>query len=332
MNRNKKKILIALGQLIVYVLAYTILFQLMFCWIKYDNPLSPWGLDSFIYSIPFNYIPMFIIAGVALFTCWKTIPIDNLWKKLSIDAAALIVAVVIVNLGFPIITGLPVSWGGTIFNGIMIGIIVELWSVSQQKQEAIYRQSMMEKEIIERKYDVIKSYVNPHFLYNTLDMLCTLIEEKNHTASLDFALSLSNYYRNLTNLMNIKKSSLENELAIVSDYMKVIKPHYGDAINFRITGQDNGDISVIPFSIQLLVENALKHNIINEKNPMDIQLKISDDSLTLSNTCKRKMKTTSRRDTGLGLKYLKTLYGYHGKQVEITDTPELFSVSLPKAI
>ena len=318
--------------LVLYVAAYTVLFQAMYCWIKYDNPIGEWGIGVFLYSLPFNYFPMLFLAGIALYVCHKTVGINALWKKISIDSLLIAVGVVVINLIFPILTGLPVNWGGTIFNGIMIGIIIELWSVSRQKQEAIHRQSLMEKEIEARKYEVIKAYVNPHFLYNTLDMLCALIEEKEQTEALEFALSLSSYYRHVTNLMNIKRSSLEEELNIVEDYINLVRHHYGDNINFKVKGDNDGSISVVPFSIQLLVENALKHNVINDMNPMDISLDITEDALTVSNSCRHKAAHKSRSSSGLGLNYLKSLYGYHGKSIDVCDSPERFTVSLPKAI
>lgn len=318
--------------LVLYVAAYTILFQAMYCWIKYDNPIGNWGTGVFLYSLPFNYFPMLFLAGIALFACHKTIGINRLWKKILLDALVILLAVVAVNMLFPIMTGLPVNWGGTLFNGIMIGIIIELWSVSRQKQEAIHRERIMEKEIEARKYEVIKAYVNPHFLYNTLDMLCALIEEKKQCEALGFALSLSSYYRHVTNLMNVRRSSLEEELKIVEDYINVVRHHYGDNISFHVKGDDDGSVTVVPFSIQLLVENALKHNVINDMNPMDISLDITEDGLSVSNSCKRKSAIDSRNNSGLGLKYLKSLYGYHGKSIEVCESPERFTVSLPKAI
>lgn len=317
---------------VLYVAAYSVLFQAMYCWIKYDNPIGNWGIGVFLYSLPFNYFPMLLLAGIALYICYKTIGINALWKKIPIDAFVIAVGVVVINLIFPIMTGLPVNWGGTIFNGIMIGIIIELWSVSRQKQQAIQRQSIMEKEIEARKYEVIKAYVNPHFLYNTLDMLCALIEEKEQTEALEFALSLSSYYRQVTNLMNIKRSTLEEELKIVEDYINVVRHHYGDNINFNVTGDNDGTISVVPFSIQLLVENALKHNVINDMNPINISLDITEEGLTVSNSCSRKKVQNTRKNPGLGLNYLKSLYGYHGKLIKVCESPERFTVSLPKAI
>ena len=332
MESTSRHIMKAILKLALYVMAYTVFFQATYCWIKYDNPIGNWGIGTFIYSLPYNYIPMLVISGIMLLVCWKTIAVNSMWKKIAIDFMALAVAVVLTNLAFSLVTGMSVNWGGTVFNGVMIGIIIELWAVSRQKRQAIYNQSLMEKEIVARKYEVIKSYVNPHFLYNSLDMLCALIEEKEHAESLEFALSLSNYYRHLTNLMNIRKSSLEEELDIVVDYIKVVKHHYGDNIRFQVSGEKTGDISVIPFSIQLLVENALKHNVVNATNPMNIHLKIEDNTLTVSNNCRRKITNGTKKGTGMGLKYLKSLYESHGKTVDIYDTPECFAVSLPKAI
>lgn len=327
----RKKKIIKHGLLVsLCFFVYAVFFQSMYCWIRYGTPLGGYGLKSFIYSLPFNYFPMVAIGSVFLVTSLFTNRISVLWKKVAVDSVLMSSTIVCVNLLFSWITGLSVSWGGSVFNGILIWTIIELYTVSIQKREAIRHQSLMEKEIIAGKFEIVKAYVNPHFLYNTLDMLCSIIELDNKNDALDFSLSLSYYYRRITSLMNLQKTSLEDELKLVENYISIVGRHYGDKLTFSVYGNPKESFSIIPFTIQLLVENALKHNIINEQNPMEIWLEIEKDGLTVTNTNNSNHNEGEILKKGLGLTYLNKMYQNLGKSLKIIEMPNQFSVTIPK--
>lgn len=314
--------------LILIILVYTFFFQAMYCWMRYGNPIPDNDWPSFLYSIPFNFIPFLIMAIAAMSAVFITSGIDKLWKKICADLVIVAFVGILLNILFPLITGLLVNWGGTVFNGAIIWLSIEFWFVSRQKQKALIRESLLLKENTAYKFELLQSYVNPHFLFNSLEMLCSMIEMDEKEQSLDFIDKLTSYYRSILRRKNVQKVSLEDELDTVSNYLSIMSKHYGENLKVTITGDQNSGIFIVPFSIQLLVENVLKHNIISSSSPLNIIIEINNSGVTVSNPYRPKNNYRGN-GTGMGLKYLRSMYSAYGKEINIQENGETFSVTVP---
>lgn len=295
----------------------------------YGHPIADFTLLELSYSLLLNYIPILLLAIAAIFICTKTETQTHFWKKLTIDVSVCAVALVIINFLFKLVTGMDVNWGGSVFNGVLILLGIEFWTLSEQKRRSLIRENLLQRENQSMKYEIIQSYVNPHFLYNSLDMLCELIEDEAKEESLDFIVNLSSYYRAMTRKMNLTTTTVEEELKMMRHYLDIVRHHYGEGLSVEIKGNENGDMLLIPYSLQLLVENALKHNIINPSQSMKISIDISESGITVANTFLPKYES-NRKSGGLGLSYLKNLYAYHGAEVEVSRSEDEFRVYLPR--
>ena len=178
------------------------------------------------------------------------------------------------------------------------------------------------------QYQLLKNQLNPHFLFNSLNVLDYLIHTDTEKAS-GYLKKMANVYRYLLSTEDRTTVYLEEEMEFVAQYVDMMKERF-------VTGFDvNVDIpsyysrfKVVPCSVQMLMENAVKHNIVNEKHPLKIDVTVKDDYLTVSNNLNPKIQTEP--STGKGLENIRRQYQILYKAdiaVEKTDCD--FTVRLP---
>lgn len=328
MRKTIKQTIIGAILFSLIILLYTAFFQAMYCWMVYDNINAGVTPPEWIFSLLVNYLPILALSFGILAVARYTLRIKNPWKKICIDIAAAMAILGIVNYLFKLITGMPLNWGGSIFNGVIVLLGVEFWLLSRQKQLTLMRENILTKENMTMQYEIQKAYVNPHFLYNTLDMLSALIEDGKNDEALNFIIRLSGYYRAMTRKFNMPLTTLSEEVDMVKNYLDIVKYHHRNALDFRIEGNPDSEPTLVPFSIQLLVENVLKHNRISPERPVNITVSVTDAAITVSNNCNPKIGVP-HKGSGIGLTYLQKIYAYHGKNIRIDETPTRFAVTLP---
>lgn len=190
----------------------------------------------------------------------------------------------------------------------------------KQKQIEEYNQAFSETKI-----NQLKSQLNPHFLFNNLNVLDQLIEEDKYKAS-DFLNEFAEIYRYVLQVSDKSLISIDEEISFAKKYFGLMQHKYGNAYLLEIQNQSI-EGNIIPLTLQLLLENAIQHNLGTEKNPVLIRI-YADQTLLVSNNTivKRKTKSTS----GRALKNLKQQYALlANKQFEIIHTENEFSVTLP---
>lgn len=328
MKKSIKKYLNDALILVLIIFVYSFFFQAMYCWMYYGRPVPDGDWPSFLYSLPFNFIPFLVIAVAAVSVVHRTRRIERMWKKILIDLVVVASVEVVVNFLFPVVTGLEVNWGGTVFNCVMIWLGIEFWYVNMQKRKALVRESMLQKENAAYKFELLQSYVNPHFLFNSLDMLCSMIEADEKEQSMSFIEKLTAYYRGILRRKNVLKIPVSDELATVSDYLSIVSRHYEDNLKVSVSGDSGTGIFVVPFSLQLLVENVLKHNIVSSALPLVISIDVTLSGVTVSNPCHPK-QDRGGRSSGVGLRYLRSMYAAHGKSIVVEEADGIFSVTVP---
>jgi len=195
-------------------------------------------------------------------------------------------------------------------------------------EKAIEKNEELKRENLQAKYEVLKNKVNPHFLFNSLNTLSSLIERKPKLGS-DFVKKLSDIYRYVLEQSDKELVSLDVEMKFVEDYIFLSKMRFGNALTFHSTIPENTDIQVVPLGLQTLVENAIKHNIISYDMPLQIEVGIEDDFILLKNNIQKKNIIMPDRKPH-GLENLKNRYTYHTDLlIEITESDEFFTVRLP---
>lgn len=187
---------------------------------------------------------------------------------------------------------------------------------------------MLEKEKTLVMYENLKQQLNPHFLFNSLTSLNSLIESEPKAAS-EFLDSLSKTYRYILKSRDSETVSLIDEIKFAENYVKLQKTRFekGFEVNIRVPEELNHR-KIVPVTLQNLIENAIKHNIIDEESPLVVNIFAEDDFLVVQNNLqKKKFVETSNRQ---GLSSMESLYHYLSNHpVEISETEQFFTVKIP---
>ena len=200
-------------------------------------------------------------------------------------------------------------------------------SLYQQGRIAVENETLR-AENLNSRYETLKAQMDPHFLFNSLNTLKALIDVDVEKAG-DFVHQLSTVLR--YTLKNEEVVTLSQELECVRSYCQMMKMRYGDNLIFdhHIDHEKYDNYYVLPLSIQGLIENAIKHNVISSKQPLTINIVTDDDNhLVISN--KIQPKIGKEDGTGIGLANLSERYRIKwNENVEIFDDGKIFSVTLP---
>ena len=180
------------------------------------------------------------------------------------------------------------------------------------------------------RYMKLKRQVDPHFLFNSLNILdCLVCEEQSEKASL-YIHKLAGIYRYMIKSEDEELVPLRDELVFVNLYTDLLKIRFpeGFKVEVEVSEEDKGRL-VLPCSIQLLIENATKHNAVTSEEPLVIKVESVDgDRIKVSNNIIPKITRSS--STGLGQKYIRQLYmDLSGKSIEITEKAGRYCVILP---
>lgn len=197
-----------------------------------------------------------------------------------------------------------------------------------QWQANVLRAARLEKEKAQVQYDNLTNQLNPHFLFNSLSSLDSLIEE-NPALARRFLQQLSKVYRYVLQHKDKELVSLETELCFIKNYVSLLETRFDGT--FRISCQIDPDAlkrQIVPVTLQILIENAIKHNVISEVRPLTVHITADSNFLTVSNPIQRKKQVST--SNGQGLQNVKMLYGYLiTSPVEVQDDSETFRVRVP---
>jgi two-component system LytT family sensor kinase len=197
-----------------------------------------------------------------------------------------------------------------------------LFKASIEEKEAMKRVQM------ENELKVLTSQVNPHFLFNSLNTLMSLIPEDSDLA-VKFTQKLSDVYRYVLQSRNQELTSLENELSFAENYIFLMKIRFGENLVINKNIVHEAYKKKIPvLSMQMLIENATKHNTISASKPLEITINANNGWLEISNN--RNPKLQEGDGTGTGLENISKRYAYFSdKTILVEEKEDQFSVKLP---
>ncbi|MDC8001253.1 2TM domain-containing protein [Aequorivita todarodis] len=178
------------------------------------------------------------------------------------------------------------------------------------------------------KFDALKNQLDPHFLFNSLNVLTSLIEE-NPEAATRFTTSLSKVYRYVLEQKNKELVTLEEELKFAELYMSLLAVRFEDSIVFTSPSTlKNPQAKVVPLSLQLLLENAVKHNQVMPSKKLHINISEENGNLVVTNNSQPKQ--VLKESTGVGLRNIRDRYALLTKRpVIINKNPKQFSIAIP---
>lgn len=181
------------------------------------------------------------------------------------------------------------------------------------------------------RYMSLKQQVNPHFLFNSLNSLDCLIQENATEDASRYTHQLADIYRYMLRSGDETMLPLRDEMSFVEKYTDLLRLRFAESFEIEIDIPDE-DMKrrVVPCSIQLLVENATKHNAVSPSKPLHISIHSDGDSIIVTNNLIPKIGNSSSPSTGLGLKYIKTRYeDLSEREITVRKTADEYFVQLP---
>jgi sensor histidine kinase YesM len=200
--------------------------------------------------------------------------------------------------------------------------------IEAELKETLLKQEVLQRENIQFQFEALKNQINPHFLFNNFSTLVNLIPENTSLAE-KYVYELSDVYRYILTSSQNELQKLQDEINFINSYMFLVSMRFDDNVNLDIQIDPNYMNWYLPLlSVQLLVENATKHNIISSKKQLYINIFTEEDMLIVKNNLQ--MKSVPEESTGLGLKNLEKRYKLlTNKPLEVIKTQDEYIVKLP---
>lgn len=315
----------------VVTVIYYLWFQGFYNKVAYGKVVPYPTFDEGAYTMIRNFIPIALIFAmnyVVVFVINRRI--NRISVKIAADIAASFAFLLFVNVAYMLVLRHAViDWAGTFFNDIFIFLGMEVAYYVKNYRRTVVEKESKHRQMVQYQYDALRAQVNPHFLFNSLNILYSLIDidvEKSRA----FVMSLSQMYRHIMQQHGNEHVSLAEELAFLRAYVDVLKMRYHNCFDVNISGEENaGEHEVIPYCMQLLMENVTKHNVIQTNTPMTVSVTIAADHVTMSNPIHPKRTQTS---TGIGLHYITELYSHQGKTFSYENDGKTFTATIPYLI
>jgi sensor histidine kinase YesM len=232
--------------------------------------------------------------------------------------------------------GYTTSWEDIrlfLFTGFVVNIIFEtLWEVMymlDKFRESLHEQELLKKMSTEQEFENLKNQVNPHFLFNCFNTLSSLITENPPKAE-EFLNELSKVYRYLLNSNETGVSTVAEETRFIESYYRLLKTRHGDGLHMQISIDRKYESYLLPsLSLQLLVENAVKHNVLGKSKPLNIEIFTTPASqLVVNNNLQRRHQ--HNWSSGIGLSNIKSKYKLMDEEgFQVIEGENHFMVVLP---
>ncbi|MBF4985791.1 histidine kinase [Nonlabens mediterrranea] len=218
------------------------------------------------------------------------------------------------------------------FFGLLITLVMTLIYHAIYFYRLSQTQKVNEQKVIARsataQFDALKNQLDPHFLFNSLNVLVSLIEE-NPKAATKFTTSLSKVYRYVLEQRNKELVTVDEELSFARAYVGLLKTRFEDSIEIDIPQKSsNPDMKVVPLSLQLLLENAVKHNVVSDSKPLKLRIYEKDNQLIIENNLQKKQVPNT--SSGVGLQNIASRYQLLTKRkMSIAQDDQFFRVQIP---
>ncbi len=214
---------------------------------------------------------------------------------------------------------------------IMAALVITLYEATSfyvQLQRAVSEKAELERQNVESQLEGLRNQVNPHFLFNSLNTLIYLIPEDSAKA-VRFVQQLSKVYRYVLESRDSKLIPLSEELEFLKSYVFLLKERFGDNLEVEIRDLDRKkETAIVPLTLQMLFENAIKHNVISTGKPLHIEVFSENGHLVVRNNLQKKNQVMD--STGVGLQNIKDRYRMlTNKEVEVIASQQYYTVALP---
>jgi hypothetical protein len=226
------------------------------------------------------------------------------------------------------------SWGlilrslpFTLLISFIISLIFTAIGFFYAWKQSFIRAEKLKVEMMAYKYESLRNQINPHFLFNSLNVLSDLVYD-DQAMAVKFIRQMSDLFRYVLDSRDKELVPLADELAFIQSYTFMLKTRFEEKLTIDIDVQPRPDDYLVPMTLQLLIENAVKHNEVSEAFPLRITIRRNEDSLEVENNLKPKDVGGNSKKTGL--KNIQQQYTFFSEQpIKIITSDERYMVRVP---
>ena len=232
----------------------------------------------------------------------------------------------VISIPFTILKPVYLRWWFMVLD-ILSGFLI-LYLLVKFREKRLKQSEARQKEKLEFEFQTLKNQINPHFLFNSFSTLISMIED-NPKQAVEYTDKLSDFFRNILEVKEKELIPLCEELEMLDNYVFIQQKRFG--ANFHLKTEIDTefyDSGIPPLTLQLLTENAIKHNIISKSKPLKVTITSKDSTIVISNNLQ--LKSKPEPSTQMGIKNIKERYNLiAGKTIRIIETSDRFQVILP---
>lgn len=313
----------------VAIIGYYLWFQMFYNLMRFGSVFPYADIKDMTKGVLLNFIPIACTFILNILIVLRFVKIRNLKAKISVDLMLSVLGSLAVDWLYLGIIGqfrdAKIDWAGTILNDIIILLGVEMvyyfrhLSKSRQETEDARRQAL------QYQYDALVAQVNPHFLFNSLNLLHSLVSIDTDKSKI-FIQELAIMYRYIMAKQNCDRVKVGEELVFLESYISVLRMRYNNKFEVNILEAPSPEKEIIPFTMQLLIENVTKHNVISSKCPMVVSITSDAEGITVSNPIHPRASDSPGK---MGLRYLYKLYSANGKTFSVNNDGHTFIARVP---
>lgn len=261
----------------------------------------------------FNFIIGWVISlmfGVTVYIVIKQSFITIFHQNDSIGVYHILIIILNITVGF-----------------ILIFSMYLVTKVSQQQINSELKKTEYEKDKLQLQYELLYNKLEPHFLFNNLNTLHSMIVEKNPLAE-EYVMSLAKVMRYSFQSQENESVTIEKELEIFEHYMNILKERVGENLLYEEANLNDGHKLIIPMTLLNLLENVIKHNEIGPDNPIKISINVFRDHIKMINNTSPKQNI--KNDSKSGLNTISKMYKIKtGNRVSYFQENGYFIVEIP---
>lgn len=303
------------------------------------DDIKNWALYCTYYGFVLSIVNGMIIDGLDYYIPWEQDARRRAILGVVGQIVVSLVTIFILNIilwvfiyGYEWATVWRPSNRGFYLVALIITVIISLTYHSiyffKEIQEEKRKSAELEKEKVKSELYNLRAHMDPHFLFNSLNVLSGLIDEDPDKAQ-EFLAALSRLYRNILEKQGETLSTVREELAFARSYMGLYKSRFEDAISYEVNLDPEHESQLLPsLSLQMLIENAIKHNAFDREHPLQLSIQSKGDHLVVCNN--KRNKPQIEESTRKSLINIRSRYALLGKDsFEVEDGAEAFTVRLP---
>jgi len=301
-------------------LGWDFLEHMLFSWVIYMA-------NAYVFMYAFRHF------GPRVFL-WKNLAL-SLLANAGVSLLAIFAANFVLKVGFGgmdieefLALQTPSYYTVSLAIALVVSGIFYAFFYSKHRQENRVQEQQIIARTASAQFDALKNQLDPHFLFNSLNVLTSLIDEDPQQAQ-RFTTSLSKVYRYVLEQKNKELVPVDEEFAFARTYVELLKMRFEDSITFDIPEKAvNPEGRIVPLSLQLLLENAVKHNVVTPSRPLKITVREEDGFLVISNNLQEKQVV--KKSSGVGLQNIQQRYALlTERRLRISKSDTEFRVAVP---